>query len=103
MRSGLAATLLVCLGLLGASAAGQEQTASIVGVVRDASGGVVPGASVTAAHTGGLSVQAATNGRGRYRFPRHLVDLQVGPRNLPDDIGDRGAARPPRPLPGRSP
>jgi len=34
-----------------------------------AGGGVIPGASVTAAHDGGLAVYAATDGSGRFRFP----------------------------------
>lgn len=57
----------VVLGLGVASA--QEQTASIVGVVRDASGGVLPGASVRVAYEDGLAVNAWTDDSGRYRFP----------------------------------
>ena len=59
---------LVVLGCAGAVQA-QEQTASIEGVVRDASGGVVPGVSVTASNASGRTVPAVTDGAGRYRFP----------------------------------
>jgi hypothetical protein len=69
MRHGPTGVALVCLVVAAAVAGAQEQTAAIVGVVRDSSGGVVPGASVTAAHAGGLSVHAVTDDGGRYRFP----------------------------------
>jgi hypothetical protein len=69
MRCRRAGVCLVALGALGAIAAAQEQTASIVGVVRDASGGVVPGATVTVASPGGLTASTVTDGLGRYRFP----------------------------------
>jgi hypothetical protein len=61
--------VLACVALLVTGVRAQETTASIVGVVRDAGGGVIPGASVTAAHDGGLAVYAATDGSGRFRFP----------------------------------
>jgi hypothetical protein len=61
----LAANLLVCVGVLRA----QEQTASIVGVVRDTSGGVVPGVTVTASDQRGLAVPTVTDESGRYWFP----------------------------------
>jgi len=60
---------LVGFCLLASGSSAQEQTASIVGVVRDDSGAVVPGARVTVARGGGLSVHVETNGEGRFRFP----------------------------------
>jgi len=68
MNRQIVGVALVVLGCVGTVLA-QEQTASIAGVVWDAGGGVVPGASVTVAHTGGLTVPVVTDGSGRYRFP----------------------------------
>lgn len=48
MQHGLTSVILVGLVFAAVVAGSQEQTASIVGVVRDSSGGVVPGASVRA-------------------------------------------------------
>ena len=62
------AAILVFFGSVVVGSA-QEQTASIVGVVRDSSGGVVPGAVVVATTGRGLTVEATTDAVGRYRFP----------------------------------
>src|SRR5947199_6150918 len=49
---------------------GQEFSATMSGVVHDASGGLVPGVSVTAKHTeSGLTRTAITNETGSYRLP----------------------------------
>jgi hypothetical protein len=54
-------------------------TAQISGTVRDESGGVLPGADVTATHTGtGLKRTATTSGDGTYVLP----NLPVGPYRL---------------------
>lgn len=68
MGRGLSAASLVFLGVVTVATA-QEQTASIVGVVRDGSGGVAPGATVVATTGRGLTLEATTDAAGRYRFP----------------------------------
>jgi len=68
MNQKVAGAVLGCLGMTTLAPA-QEQTASIVGVVRDMSGGVIPGTSVIAADADGLAVPAVADGAGRYRFP----------------------------------
>lgn len=51
-------------------AGGQTNTAEIGGVVRDVSGGVLPGAGVTARHAAsGVSVVRVTDGEGRFFLP----------------------------------
>src|SRR5437660_6204621 len=52
-----------------ASAGAQFDTASVVGTVRDTSGGVVPDAKVTLTNTAtGVSVTRNTTGEGAYEF-----------------------------------
>src|SRR5262245_44987144 len=54
---------------VGASAQGVT-TAGVTGVVKDAQGGVIPGASVTAVHQpSGTTYEAVTQGDGRYTIP----------------------------------
>src|SRR5438067_13260813 len=62
--------LVVLVVLAFAAAAGaQFDTATVVGVVRDASGGVVPDAKVTLTNTAtGVSVTRTTNSEGLYEF-----------------------------------
>jgi hypothetical protein len=63
---------LFCLLMLavGMPAIAQEQSGSIQGVVRDAQGGVLPGATVEARSTSGAGVvTAVTDNAGVYRFP----------------------------------
>ena len=64
---GLRSQLLAFLLALSASAAAaQINTAEIAGIVRDSSGGVLPGATVTARHTAaGIVVERVTDGEGR--------------------------------------
>src|SRR5215470_17401856 len=51
------------------SASAQFDTASVVGTVRDSSGGVVPGATVTLTNTAtAVSVTRTTNAEGSYEF-----------------------------------
>src|SRR6058998_405089 len=68
------ATLLVAfvagLALASGLVFGQEFSATMSGVVHDASGGLVPGVSVTAKHTeSGLTRTGITNETGSYRLP----------------------------------
>src|SRR5215469_10158452 len=68
--------LLSVLGIIGlagsegAPAFGQNFSAAISGVVRDATGAVIPGVTVTAKHTeSGLTRTVTTNENGDYRMP----------------------------------
>ena len=67
VRGILAALLFVVAGSTGAYA--QETRGSIEGVVKDNSGGVLPGVSVEAKGAGGGAVTAISDGEGAYRFP----------------------------------
>src|SRR5438552_6841900 len=58
------------LALTSALAFGQEFSATMSGVVHDATGGLIPGVSVTAKHTeSGLTRTVITNETGGYRMP----------------------------------
>ena len=62
------AILLVALALA-VPAFAQEQRGSIEGVVRDASGAVLPGATVEATSNVGAPISTVTDSLGAYRFP----------------------------------
>ena len=47
----------------------QETRGTIEGVVKDASGGVLPGVTVEAKAASGATISATTDAEGRYRFP----------------------------------
>ena len=79
-------TLVLCLSLLGAAAAVAQTatTGSLAGVVTDAQGGALPGATVTAVHTPtGTSYEAVTDGEGRYQ----MLNVRVGPYTV---VGEHG-------------
>src|SRR5262249_40168163 len=64
--------LLACCALLLPPSAGAQgvTTASVTGLVKDASGGVIPGASVTAVHEpSGTSYDTVTQSDGRFTIP----------------------------------
>ncbi len=66
---------LAALMAFAPAASAQIDTGSIVGAVTDATGAVVPGASVTATQEGsGISVTTVTNQRGEYSIP----NLRIG-------------------------
>ena len=69
------------LALYALSAYAQNTTGSIIGVVRDPAGGVIPGASVRATNTGTRAVfQTVTNAEGQYAIrtiPIGLYDLAI--------------------------
>jgi hypothetical protein len=68
---------ILCLLVGAASASAQTvTTGSLAGVITDAQGGVLPGATVTAVHTPtGTSYEAVTDGDGRYT----ILNIRVGP------------------------
>jgi hypothetical protein len=71
MHSRLFMTICAACWLLGAAAAdAQTNTAEIGGVVRDASGGILPGAVVTATHAdSGAMLERVTDTEGRFYLP----------------------------------
>jgi len=75
MRIVIAPLTWLCLLLFAASGASQTNTAEIAGVVRDSTGGVLPGASVVALHVDtGTVVERVTDSAGRFYLPA----LRVG-------------------------
>ncbi|MGE5359252.1 MAG: carboxypeptidase regulatory-like domain-containing protein [Bacteroidales bacterium] len=69
-RGTLALFTLIVVVLLAGSAFGQEQTGSIQGTVKDASGAVLPGVTIEARSPALVGVATAlTDERGTYRFP----------------------------------
>jgi hypothetical protein len=74
----LAAAL--CVLLLGGSAVAQTlTTGSLSGVVTDAQGGVLPGATVIAVHTPtGTNYEGVTDGEGRFS----ILNIRVGPYDI---------------------
>ena len=75
----LAAAILAWIALGTCLAFAQGSTAAISGVVRDATGAVVPGAAVTVKHTEtGLTRAGETGSNGGYNLP----SLPVGPYEM---------------------
>ena len=67
-RQTLGIGLMILMFVTGAAA--QINTAEIAGVVKDTSGGVLPGATVTAKHAAsGTMVERVTDGEGRFFLP----------------------------------
>jgi hypothetical protein len=62
-------SLLFCVLLVAWPAAAQEQSGGIEGVVKDTSGGVLPGVTVEARNLAGGVTTATTDSTGTYRFP----------------------------------
>jgi outer membrane receptor protein involved in Fe transport len=50
-------------------AVAQETRGSIEGTIKDSTGGVLPGVTITATSTGGVSQSTVSDARGVYRFP----------------------------------
>src|SRR5205814_9226084 len=72
LRFARAIALAACcaVGLSAGAYAQGVTTASITGVVKDASGGVIPGASISAVHQpSGTSYEAVTQADGRFTVP----------------------------------
>jgi hypothetical protein len=76
-RSVLAAACLIALGVSAGPAAAQITTGSVVGNVKDSTGGVVPGATVVliSESRGTKSVPAVTNATGDYVIPNLTADV----------------------------
>ena len=71
-------TGFLCLLLLGGASLSAQTatTGSLLGVVTDAQGGVLPGATISAVHTPtNTTYEAVTGGDGRY----NILNLRVGP------------------------
>lgn len=66
---------LVLCTLFALPAWAQEQRGTIEGSVKDAQGGVLPGATVEARSTGGAVVSSTTNDTGTFRFPSLLPGI----------------------------
>jgi hypothetical protein len=64
-----ALVLTLCAALLAVPVFAQEQSGSIQGIVKDASGAVLPGVTVEAKTGTGGGATAVTDGQGMYRFP----------------------------------
>ncbi|MSO30972.1 MAG: TonB-dependent receptor [Acidobacteria bacterium] len=74
--SAVALLAVASLLLSSAHARGQVTTATLYGVVRDSSGGILPGVNVTVTHQGtNLTREAVTDGRGEFALPA----LPAGP------------------------
>ena len=68
-RSASLCGLLAILLFLAPLASAQETRGSIEGVVKDSSGGVLPGVTVEARTAQGIVTTAVTDAMGKYRFP----------------------------------
>src|SRR5687767_7850128 len=68
MRLARIATLLA-MTLFSGAAYAQEQRGSIEGTVKDASGAVLPGVTVTATSAAGAKLETVTDAEGIFRFP----------------------------------
>ena len=71
-RQGFGATFVSVMLLLGSTAFAQLERGSISGTVRDQSGGVIPGVTVTATNAQQQQRIAVTDGSGFYTFPNLL-------------------------------
>jgi len=69
MRMSKVAAVLLALVVAMVPAWAQEQRGAIEGIVKDASGGVLPGVTVEVQHASGKALTATTDGNGAYRFP----------------------------------
>src|SRR5438034_8531963 len=69
--------VLLCALLFAWPAASQEQRGSIDGVVKDTSGGILPGATVEAKSANSGVLRATTDATGSFRFPSVLPGTYV--------------------------
>src|SRR5262245_34407282 len=75
----LVAALCLLLAVAVTSSAQTVTTGSLAGVVTDAQGGALPGATVVATHTPtGTPYETVTDGEGRF----NILNMRVGPYNV---------------------
>jgi len=73
MRKHLAAVLFLMSLVLAGQAFGQSSNASLSGTITDATGGIIPGVTITATNTAtGVTTAAVSNNAGIYSFPSLL-------------------------------
>src|SRR5215208_6022131 len=81
--------MLVAAVLLPAGAFAQFDTATVLGTVRDSSGGVVPGATVTLKNTAtGIVATAVSDENGNYQF----LNVRIGTYNARAELQGFSAA-----------
>ena len=69
MRRLVSLVILFAVMLFTGASYAQEQRGSIEGVVKDTSGGVLPGVTVTLQNASGAKLEAVTDSEGVFRFP----------------------------------
>src|SRR5579859_3234104 len=92
---------LLAIALFAAPALAQEQRGSIQGVVKDSSGAVLPGATVTVQGASGAKVDTVSDSTGLYRFPSLLPDTYTvsatlsgfAPSKVPDVVVQLGEVK----------
>jgi outer membrane receptor protein involved in Fe transport len=82
MRLRTACAGLLAVLLLALPAAAQEQRGSIEGIVKDASGAILPGATVELKSTTGTTLNTVSDAGGVYRFPSLAPDVYNLSANL---------------------
>src|SRR5436309_13808266 len=82
MRLRSFAALLAMVLLTAWPASAQEQRGSIEGIVKDASGAVLPGVTVTLEGVSGVKIDTVTDTTGQYRFPSLLPGRYTVNANL---------------------
>jgi hypothetical protein len=81
--------MVIAFALLGWPVAAQEQRGSIEGVVKDTSGAVLPGVTITLEGNSGVKLEAVSDSEGVYRFP----SLQPGTYTVTANLPGFGPAR----------
>jgi hypothetical protein len=74
--------IVIAMALFALPTAAQEQRGSIEGVVKDTSGAVLPGVTVTLEGGSGVKIDAVSDGEGVYRFPAVAVGTYALSANL---------------------
>ncbi len=82
-RAALALTVLLLLVSVSVAARAQFETAVVLGTVRDDSGGVIPGATVTLINVDtGITASAQTDANGSYQF----LNVRIGPYDVTAEL-----------------
>src|SRR5258708_36781219 len=76
--------VVLCALLFAWPAAAQEQRGTIDGIVKDTSGGVLPGVTGEAKSAGSGVLTATPDANGSFRFPPVLPGTYVGPPSPPN-------------------